>query len=122
MTDERSVSRMITGGMVEHLGYDVDVATDEAEVLAALAHAPDVILLDCPEPGGEPPPSVGAIRRWERDGRTPVVALVPGDAGVDETWRREADVDAHLARPVSLQGLADVLLRATSHSAAPTGG
>ncbi|QBR93679.1 ATP-binding protein [Nocardioides euryhalodurans] len=122
VVDERSVSRMITGGMVEHLGYDVDVATDEAEVLAALAHAPDAILLDCPDPGGEPPPSVGAIRRWERDGRTPVVALVPGDARVDETWLHGADVDAHLARPVSLQGLADVLLRATSHSAAPTRG
>ena len=114
VVDERPVSQMITGGMVEHLGYEVAVAADEAEALGALAQQRfDVVLVDCPSPEAAGCAVVGAIRRHESGGerRTPVVALTPAEPAPGPGWHEAAGVDGRLARPVSLQALSDELGR-----------
>jgi CheY-like chemotaxis protein len=105
---------MITGGMAEHLGYEVALAADEAEALHALA-ADDfaAVLLDCPSPQTRGCSTASAIRRLGPDARTPVVALVAADSPVDATWCRDAGVDALLTRPVSLNDLDTTLARWT---------
>jgi signal transduction histidine kinase/CheY-like chemotaxis protein len=111
VVDQRPVSRMVTGGMVEHLGYRVSLASDEAEALRALAHQElAAVLLDCPSHASDGCATAAAIRRLEGPGRrTPVIAIVGGDGPTGEAWCRSGDVDALLARPVSLQGLGDTL-------------
>ncbi len=111
VVDQRPVSQMVTGGMVEHLGYRVSRASDEAEALRALADEEfAAVLLDLSSHEGDGCSTASAIRRLDGAGRrTPVVAIVAGDSPVDAAWRRASGVDALLTRPVSLQGLGDVL-------------
>jgi signal transduction histidine kinase/DNA-binding response OmpR family regulator len=112
VVDERPVSQMITGGMVEHLGYEVEVAADEAEALGALAHQRfDVVLVDCPSPEAGGCTVARAIRRQESGGerRTPVVALTPAEPALGPDWRDAVGVDGQLERPVSLQALSEEL-------------
>ena len=111
VVDERPVSQMVTAGMVEHLGYAVSGAADEAEALRALAHEEiAVVLLDCPPHQGDRCATTTAIRRLEGEGRrTPVVAIVAGDNRADDAWCRSTGVDALLTRPVSLQGIEEAL-------------
>ena len=111
VVDERPVSQMITGGMAEHLGYEVAVAADEAEALGVLARDEfAAVLLDCPSPQTRGCATASAIRRLDgADRRVPVVAIVAADSPVDAAWCRDAGVDALLTRPVSLQGLDEAL-------------
>jgi signal transduction histidine kinase/CheY-like chemotaxis protein len=111
VVDQRPVSQMVTGGMVEHLGYEVACAAGEAEALRTLAREEiAVVLLDCPSREPDGCSTATAIRRLDGEGRrTPVVAIVGDDGPADEAWCRAAGVDAVLPRPVSLQGIEEAL-------------
>ena len=63
-----------------------------------------------PRPGPDGCGTASAIRRLDGSHRqVPVVAIVAAGSPADATWCRDAGVDALLTRPVSLQGLDDVL-------------
>jgi two-component system sensor histidine kinase/response regulator len=111
VVDGRPVSQMVTRGMAEHLGYEVAVAADEAEAVSILASDEiAAVLLDCPSPQTEGCGTASAIRRLDGSRRqVPVVAVVAAGSPADASWCRDAGVDALLTRPVSLQGLDDVL-------------
>ncbi|WP_432477296.1 ATP-binding protein [Nocardioides sp. GXQ0305] len=110
VVDGRPVSRMVTGGMVEHLGYQASPVADAAEALRVLAREEvAAVLLDCPSPEADGA-TADAIRRPEGEGgRTPLLAIVASDSHADEAWCRSHGVDAVLTRPVSLQGLDQAL-------------
>ena len=107
VVDQRPVSQMITGGMVQHLGYQVEAAADEAEAVAALGRDEfAAVLLDCPSPESRRCATASAIRRREGEAHhTPIVAILAAESTADAAWCREAQVDDVLTRPVSLQAL-----------------
>jgi len=107
--DDEALRRLI-GMQLERLGVQPTLVADgQAAVEAAEATAFDAILLDLRMPvlGGFE--AAGRIR--ERDPEIPILALTADTAAEDVERCREAGMDGHIAKPVSLPALRDELDR-----------
>ncbi|MWV58907.1 ThuA domain-containing protein [Rathayibacter sp. VKM Ac-2754] len=76
-------------GIVEEAGYDVEIAPDVDDALAALEHLPDLLVVNVGQPrDGEPSPAAG-LTRYLRSGR-PLLALHSSATSFTESdeWER----------------------------------
>ena len=118
VAEDHDVNQLLIAGMLRHLGCEVAIAPDGAAALDAVAAARaggrpyDILLMDMQMPVMDGPE---AARRLRAGGVTaaelPIVALTANAYADDVAICLAAGMQAHLAKPVSLAGLDEVLMR-----------
>jgi two-component system, sensor histidine kinase and response regulator len=113
LAEDNQVNQLVARLMLERMGYAVEVVGDgAAAVTAAATGRYDVVLMDCQMPGMDGFEATVAIRREEPAGRRlPIVALTASALQSDQQHCLEAGMDAHVAKPIQLEALAQVLDR-----------
>jgi len=124
--DDDADIRDSTAMVIEMLGHDVVIAADGPSGLAeGRAFQPDLVLLDLGLPGADGH-DVARAMRAEAWGLRAMLVAVTGRAG--EAHRRVAEAagfDLHLAKPVDLGTLSEIIARAAALQVireAPAGG
>jgi signal transduction histidine kinase/CheY-like chemotaxis protein len=113
VVEDNEVNQIVAVGILEHLGYAVDVADHGVAALAAMdEHTYDAVLMDCHMPVMDGFAAVAEIRRREGDGpRTPVIALTADAAQGYRDRCLAAGMDDYVAKPVSPAAVAAALSR-----------
>ena len=114
VVEDNPINQLVAQGLLHSLGFEVDVAVDGREALAALeSRSYDVVLMDCHMPEMDGYEATAELRRREGDGpRTPVIAMT---AAVQREERcLAAGMDDFMAKPVDLQLLKAKLTRWTA--------
>jgi signal transduction histidine kinase/CheY-like chemotaxis protein len=111
VAEDNPVNQKVAAAMLERLGYRVDVVANGREAVEALEHIPyAAVLMDCQMPVMNGYEASTEIRRREgRDRHVPIVALTASAIKGDEERCLEAGMDAYITKPVTLEGLGDVL-------------
>ena len=114
LAEDTPVNQMVATRMLTKLGHRVEVATNGAEAVAAVAHGRfDVVLMDCLMPEVDGYEATTRIRAVERGGRLPIVALTASATIEDRERCLAAGMDDFISKPVRLVELAAALARAT---------
>ena len=100
--------------MLKKLGLHYEIARNGREALVQLStsHGWDIVLMDCQMPVMD---GFEATRRWREQEmalgqrRIPIIALTANAMQGDEERCVAAGMDAHLAKPVSIQALNQML-------------
>jgi two-component system, sensor histidine kinase and response regulator len=113
LAEDNAVNQRVACLMLERLGFEVDVVGNgQAAVAAVAAGRYDAVLMDCRMPVMDGYEAAVAIRRMERAGRRlPIIALTGSALESDRQRCLAVGMDAHLAKPVQLDALADALDR-----------
>ncbi|QNG52209.1 response regulator [Pseudonocardia petroleophila] len=111
LAEDNPVNRTLALAMLTKLGHTADVATTGLEVLDAVAARPyDAVLLDVQMPEMDGLEAARRIRAGE--GRGPwLVAVTANAMDGDREMCLAAGMDDYLAKPIRLDGLAEVLRR-----------
>ncbi|MGH2718334.1 MAG: ATP-binding protein, partial [Actinomycetota bacterium] len=113
VVDDSALNQLVAKGLLEALGYLVDLAGGGSEAVEAVARADyDLILMDCLMPAMDGFEATAEIRALEPPGqRTPIVALTA--AAMDGDWERclAAGMDGYVTKPIAPQVLASVAAR-----------
>jgi CheY-like chemotaxis protein len=110
VVDDHQTNRAVACLMLETIGFDHAVACDGLEAVAAVAAAPyDLILMDVRMPNMDGLAATRAIRALPAGASTPIVAMTADAMPEDVARCLAAGMDAHLAKPVSVNALCDVL-------------
>jgi two-component system cell cycle response regulator DivK len=106
VVEDQEDNRAILRDLLDHAGYEVvEVSDGEKALPAALAHHPDVILMDIQLPlldGYE------ATRRIKADPtlkHIPIIVITSYALSGDESQARAAGCDAYVAKPYSPRAL-----------------
>jgi CheY-like chemotaxis protein/HPt (histidine-containing phosphotransfer) domain-containing protein len=111
VVEDNVINQQVARLQIESLGYQVSVAANGHEALAALAHAAyALVLMDCQMPEMDGFETTAAIRAREGTQRhTPIIALT-ANAFADERERcLQVGMDDYLTKPVKPEALAAVL-------------
>lgn len=114
VAEDNEVNQLVAIGMLEQLGYDVDVVKDGLESLAALERTQyDAVLMDCHMPVLDGYAATRAWRQREAGGgrRTPVIALTAGASEGDRERCIAAGMDDYLAKPITPRAVQNALER-----------
>jgi CheY-like chemotaxis protein/HPt (histidine-containing phosphotransfer) domain-containing protein len=115
IVDDHPVNREVLVRLSALLGLDADIAADGEEALALWQPGRYVaVMADMHMPRLDGFGLTREIRARERDAgvpRTPIVAVTADAMRGEEERCLAADMDAYIAKPVSLSGLRTVLLR-----------
>ena len=81
VVDDHYVNQLVARGLLESLGYDVVVASDGEQALAACqAHAPDLVLMDLNMPGMGGEEAARRLRAWQGEGEVPPFPIIAATA------------------------------------------
>ncbi len=121
LADDNLVGRRVTQAVLRRLGYDVDMAGNGLDVLAALEiRRYDVVLMDVYMPDMDGLETTQRIRAEVAAERQPyIIALTASALAQDRERCLDAGMDDFLAKPVSINSLNEALHRAAA-SASPT--
>jgi two-component system, OmpR family, response regulator MprA len=101
--DDKAVRESLRRSL-EFNGYDVVLASDGAEALAAIAaHDPDVVVMDVMMPRLDGLEATKALRQAGND--LPILVLTARDAVGDRVEGLDAGADDYLTKPFALQEL-----------------
>lgn len=119
--DDRTIADFVARGLRE-AGFAVDVAADGEEGLStALAHDPDVVIVDLMLPKRD---GLGVIEELRRRGRTTPVLILSARRSVDDRVRGlQAGGDDYLTKPFAFAELlarVQALVRRASRTPEPT--
>ncbi|HET8710144.1 MAG TPA: response regulator [Spongiibacteraceae bacterium] len=115
VAEDNPVNRQVIVGLLNLLGMKVELASDGIEAVERATKAAarfDVILMDCEMPNMNGYQAVRAIRQHEgRIGgtRTPIIALTAHALPEFQQRSRDAGMDNHLNKPISLNSLIEML-------------
>lgn len=115
VVDDNHINLMVAEGLLSKLGHTVDVAESGMEALAVLLSTPepfDLILMDCEMPDMDGFATARQILQMQQDGRlpaTPIVALTAHAVTDKIRACHEAGMISHIAKPVTLEKLAQGL-------------
>jgi PAS domain S-box-containing protein len=114
LVEDSDVNQMVATGMLEHLGYTVDLATNGAEAVDAVARTPyDVVLMDCLMPVMDGYEATARIRALPGAvGRIPIVAVTASAMSDDRDRCLASGMDDHVSKPLDPTALAAALARA----------
>ena len=111
IAEDNPVNQRVASLQVRRCGFDTDVVADGEEALAALESLPyALVLMDCQMPRMDGYAATRELRRREKGSRhTPVIALTANAYATDREACLQAGMDDHLAKPVSLRTLGEIL-------------
>jgi two-component system, sensor histidine kinase RetS len=117
VAEDHLLSQKVIRGMLGKLGLDADIVSNGLEALAAIQEKEyDLILMDCEMPEMDGFEATRQIRSLERrTGKTPVpiIALTAHILREHRERSLSAGMNAHVAKPVELGNLAEVIVRFT---------
>jgi signal transduction histidine kinase/ActR/RegA family two-component response regulator len=114
LVEDTPVNQMVASRMLKKLGHRVEIATNGASAVAAVARCRyDVVLMDCQMPDVDGYEATTRIRAAELVGRIPIVALTASVTLEDRERCLASGMDFFLSKPVKLAELAAALARAT---------
>ena len=121
VVEDHPVNRKIAQRMLAKLGYQVDLAADGHQAVAATRQTTyDAILMDCQMPGMDGFEATRQIRRQEQGrSRTPIIAMTASALAGDRERCLEAGMDDHLPKPVTGASLQRALENWLEPQAAP---
>jgi PAS domain S-box-containing protein len=113
LAEDNLVNQRVAVAMLKKLGPIPDLAVNGLEACAAAAARPyDLILMDCQMPEMDGFQATRVIRERERGGRrVPILAMTANAMSGDRESCLEAGMDDYLAKPITLLGLREALLR-----------
>ena len=110
LVEDNAVNQRVAQKMLEKLGCRVVVAKHGGEALERLAAEKfDVVLMDCQMPEMDGYEATRRIRGQMGLAELPVVALTAAAFPEDLTRCREAGMNDHVSKPVTLEALSEVL-------------
>lgn len=113
VAEDNSISTKVIRGMLRKLDLQPDTAGNGEEALEAMkAHRYDLVLMDCEMPVLDGFEATRRLREWEASEglpRTPVVALTAHIFSEHRERAREAGMDGHMAKPVEMSQLREVI-------------
>jgi two-component system, sensor histidine kinase RetS len=117
VAEDHLLSQKVIRGMLGKLGLDADIVNNGLEALAALQEKQyDVILMDCEMPemdGFEATRQIRALERRTGNKPVPIIALTAHILREHRERSLNAGMNAHVAKPVELGSLAEVIVRFT---------
>jgi two-component system sensor histidine kinase/response regulator len=113
VVEDGEINQLVAAGILEHLGFSVEVAGDGFEALAAMRETDFVaVLMDVQMPGMDGYQATAEIRRIEGDQRhTPIIAMTAGAVVGDAERCLAAGMDDYLSKPVDVAAVAAALGR-----------
>jgi signal transduction histidine kinase/ActR/RegA family two-component response regulator len=112
LVEDTPVNQMVGQRMLKKLGHRVELASNGAEAVAAVARGGfDVVLMDCLMPEVDGYEATTRIRSAERNGRIPIVALTASATLEDRERCLAAGMDDFLSKPVGIVELSQTLAR-----------
>nr|WP_219857009.1 hybrid sensor histidine kinase/response regulator [Stutzerimonas kunmingensis] len=113
VAEDNSISTKVIRGMLNKLNLQPDTACNGEEALEAIKAQPyDLVLMDCEMPVLDGFQATHQLREWEANNarpRTPVVALTAHILSEHRERAREAGMDGHMAKPVELSHLRELI-------------
>ncbi|MCW3150693.1 response regulator [Stutzerimonas stutzeri] len=113
VAEDNSISTKVIRGMLNKLHLQPDTASNGEEALRAIQAQPyDLVLMDCEMPVLDGFEATRQLRSWEVSHgrpRTPVVALTAHILSEHRERAREAGMDGHMAKPVELSQLRELI-------------
>ena len=113
VAEDNPVNLQVAVAMLEGMGARVDCALDGAQAVAQCRNGRfDALLLDCQMPGMD---GYEAARRIREEGarRMPIIAVTANAMAADRELCLAAGMDDHLAKPLSREALAEMVLKWT---------
>ncbi|GAA4380425.1 hybrid sensor histidine kinase/response regulator [Nocardioides caricicola] len=113
VAEDGDINQIVATGMLEHLGYTVEIAADGLAAVAALARTSyDAVLMDVHMPGLDGYQATAEIRRAEGTARhTPIIAMTAGAIEGDRERCLAAGMDDYVSKPIDVATVRDVLAR-----------
>ncbi|WP_243059248.1 response regulator [Nocardioides sp. SR21] len=113
VAEDGDINQIVATGMLEHLGYTVEIAVDGLAAVAALEReAYDAVLMDVHMPGLDGYQATAAIRRAEGAARrTPIIAMTAGAVEGDRERCLEAGMDDYVSKPIDIATVREMLAR-----------
>ena len=114
LAEDNLTNQMIAVSMLKSLGFEVTVAVNGAEALAAYAKdIYDLVLMDCQMPEMDGFEATKRIRELEPSlgRRTPIVALTANATTRDQQRCREAGMDDYISKPVHREKVSTVVFK-----------
>jgi len=111
VVEDNYVNQMVAEGLLKKLGYDVEIAADGREGLAAMHMGQfDAVLMDCHMPEMDGFAATIAWRQAESPGsRLPIIAMTAGVLAQDRERCFSAGMDDFVAKPVDIDALGRAL-------------
>jgi PAS domain S-box-containing protein len=105
VAEDNAVNQLLVVTLLEEAGYDVDVAEDGAEAIAAVRRRIyDLVLMDAQMPNMDGLQATQAIRRLPGcRGRLPIIALTANAMAGDREHYISAGMDDYLSKPLDAQ-------------------
>jgi signal transduction histidine kinase/HPt (histidine-containing phosphotransfer) domain-containing protein len=114
LAEDHPVNREVMVGLLEHLGYEADLASNGREVLEALERQSyDVVLMDVQMPEMDGLEVTRRIRRLAGRGQPRIIALTAHAMSGDRERCLAAGMDGYLSKPVQIAELQAVLAAAS---------
>ncbi len=113
LVEDNALNQLVATKLLAKLGYEVAVAANGIEALAALEHADfDAVLMDCQMPEMDGYDATRELRRREGTARhTPVIAMTAAAMQGDREECLAAGMDDYLTKPIRADALSETIGR-----------
>ncbi|GAA4380437.1 hybrid sensor histidine kinase/response regulator [Nocardioides caricicola] len=113
VVEDGEINQIVAIGMLERLGYTVEVADDGVAGVAALARSTyDAVFMDVQMPGLDGYEATREVRRMEAGARhTPIIAMTAGALDGERERCLAAGMDDYVSKPIELAAMESALER-----------
>jgi CheY-like chemotaxis protein len=120
VAEDNAINRQVVSAMLRGLGCRVEVVHNGREAVERWKQSSyDAILMDCQMPEMSGFEATQAIRKEERGGRVPIIAITAQASAEDRERCERAGMDDHLAKPITRSALAGILGKWLQQKSAP---
>lgn len=106
VVEDNARNMKLVRDVLQYAGYDViEASTGEEGVAAAVAHVPDLVLMDLQLPGIDGHEALRRLRARLGQRRVPVVAVTAFAMKQDREQAMSEGFDGYVEKPISVRGL-----------------
>ncbi len=110
VVEDNAINRLVTEGMLEQLGHDVELAHNGQECLTLCAEEKfDLILMDCNMPLMDGYTATKNLRAIPATKKTPIIALTANTLEEYKERCRQSGMNDHIAKPFNKQSLSNII-------------